>query len=118
MKEFDSCTCRICNDSFGAYWCYYDEKYLEVDFCYTCCRREIVGTKENPIWRINLNKYQRDNLLWLLLQIWRGDYNELNTGDWVGEIPWLLRKLDQHGMPVLDETDSPNVPLPEPKEKA
>jgi hypothetical protein len=40
---------------------------------------------------IKLNDYQRDNLLWLLDLIRCGHTEAgLNTGDWVGEIEWLL----------------------------
>ena len=40
---------------------------------------------------LTLNRYQRDNLLWLLNLIWECYLREgVNTGDWVGEIPQLL----------------------------
>ena len=64
-------------------------------------------------FKLTLNKYQRDNLLWALLTIMQDPaYNDLNTGDWVGEIPWLLRRPDQQEKyPTLDEKDSPNKPF-------
>lgn len=68
-------------------------------------------TCHEETWSIKLNKYQRDNLLWLMLQIWRGDYPELNTGDWCGEIPSVLGG----GSGELSANDRPNVPLPPPK---
>ena len=39
---------------------------------------------------LKLNKYQRDNLLWLLTLVMEGDIPWANTGDWVGEIRWML----------------------------
>jgi hypothetical protein len=42
---------------------------------------------------IKLNDYQRDNLLWLLHLIRCGHTEQgLNSGDWVGEIEWMLAK--------------------------
>ena len=44
-------------------------------------------------WLLCLNRYQRDNLRWLLEEvIMKGPqpFNLLNTGDWVGEIAWML----------------------------
>jgi hypothetical protein len=49
-------------------------------------------------WTITLNKYQRNNLLWLLKSIgWNNSSSTraplislLNTGDWVGEIGFML----------------------------
>jgi hypothetical protein len=63
-------------------------------------------------WTIQLNKYQRDNLLWAL-QCIRDGYrpeNGFNTGDWVGEIAFMIAKKDKY--PALDAEDSPNCPLP------
>lgn len=39
---------------------------------------------------ITLNRYQRDNLLWLLslCNVW--PLTAADTGDWLGEIRWLL----------------------------
>jgi len=40
---------------------------------------------------ITLNRYQHDNLLWLLELIHSGYLlHGVNTGDWVGEIKWLM----------------------------
>ena len=41
--------------------------------------------------KLELNDYQRDNLLWLLELIRCGHAEQgLNTGDWVCEIEWML----------------------------
>lgn len=67
-------------------------------------------------WVIELNKYHRDNLIWLFNAIGypygQGvePFKLANTGDWVGEIPLMLRKPEQ-GQPVLDDKDRPNVSL-------
>lgn len=63
-------------------------------------------------WVIQLNKYHRDNLLWLLNVVgYPGagirPFNFCNTGDWNGEIPLMLRKPGQSN-PVLDEKDRSN----------
>jgi hypothetical protein len=65
-------------------------------------------------WVIELNRYQRDNLLWLLLACWGwnegGVIEPLNfagTGDWVGEIPHLLMRPGRSS-PCLDASDHPN----------
>ena len=43
------------------------------------------------VFSLSLNEYQAANLLWLLeLLMERPVYNELSTGDWVGEIRWML----------------------------
>lgn len=72
---------------------------------------------ESQRWIIQLNRYQRDNLLWLFTAIrgWYTDrwesiwpFNHLNTGDWAGEIPNMLGRVDQptskHG--TLDPSDA------------
>lgn len=41
-------------------------------------------------WDLILNKYQRDNLLWLLALVANGDIVGANTGDWCGEIHNML----------------------------
>lgn len=65
-------------------------------------------------WSIVLNKYQRDNLLWLLNAIGypRLDhvvepFNCANTGDWVGELALMLRGPD--GECFVTEKDRPNT---------
>lgn len=47
--------------------------------------------KAYPIveWTVKLNRYQRDNLLAALTLIMEGDL-DYNTGDWVGELRYLL----------------------------
>lgn len=72
---------------------------------------------EQKTWTLVLNKYQRDNLLWLINAIgWPytpghvesiGPFELANTGDWLGEIGWML-KDDEDGWPVIDEHDRPN----------
>lgn len=51
----------------------------------------------NEEWTLTLNRYQRDNLLWLLNCIgYPSGLNTVlpmhlaNTGDWVGELAWKL----------------------------
>jgi hypothetical protein len=73
-------------------------------------------------WTLTLNKYQRDNLLWLINAVgWPytpgkvesiGPFGLANTGDWIGEIGWML-KDDDDMLPVLDEADRPNRSLEE-----
>ncbi len=63
-------------------------------------------------WVIQLNKYHRDNLLWLFNVIgYPGagikPFTFANTGDWNGEIPLMLCKPGQSN-PVLDAKDRPN----------
>ena len=41
-------------------------------------------------YSLTLNKYQRDNLLWLLSLVMLGDLPRTNTGDWVGELFYML----------------------------
>lgn len=73
-------------------------------------------------WTLTLNRYQRDNLLWLLNRIgypynneWRDpELARLNSGDWVGELVLSLAKVErwEDGRPVtvmvIDENDHPN----------
>ena len=85
------------------------------------------------IWTLTLNRYQRDNLLWLLNRIgypWDNphrvdDLGELanaggprslqGDGDWLGEIAQMLAKVEawKDGRPVVvmavDENDHPNA---------
>lgn len=64
-------------------------------------------------WVIELNKYHRDNLIWLFNVIgYPGGkgvepFHFANTGDWVGEIPLMLRKPLQSS-PVLENDDHSN----------
>lgn len=71
-------------------------------------------------WIIELDRYERDNLLSLINAIgWPPPYNEFsrvvmpdpalapyNSGDWVGQIGWKLKRSD--GEVEIDEQDSPN----------
>jgi hypothetical protein len=48
-------------------------------------------------WLLKLNRYQRDNLLWLINACGMGGakksvppFTLANTGDWIGEIYWML----------------------------
>jgi hypothetical protein len=71
--------------------------------------------EDKPVtWTIQLNRYQRDNLLWALQCIRDGYKPEdgFNTGDWVGEIAFMIAKKDKY--PALDATDTPNCHLPYP----
>lgn len=71
------------------------------------------------IWTLTLNRYQRDNLLWLLNAVgypWDErvePFTIANTGDWVGEIVQMLGKINQFdshsGHYAIDEADNPNV---------
>jgi hypothetical protein len=71
-------------------------------------------------WVLVLNKYQRDNLLFLLELVNSvGEkvepFHVMNTGDWNGEIMWMLGKR-KHSMYAseneivcqLDDKDQPN----------
>jgi hypothetical protein len=83
-------------------------------------RVELDGKDEPTYWNIRLNKYQRDNLLWLFSIIGYpyGEAGTLygqvepfhlaNTGDWVGEIPNMLARPG--GKILLDDNkDHPNT---------
>lgn len=71
-------------------------------------------------WTLTLNRYQRDNLLQLVQRLMEGDDTPLicfNTGDWVGEIRWMLGKKmgPYHGPAVvkvyeIDADDTPMLP--------
>jgi hypothetical protein len=62
------------------------------------------------LWSIQLNRYQRDNLLWALQSIRENRKVEnFNTGDWVGEVANMLAKKGK--FPEIDVEDSPNSPL-------
>ena len=42
---------------------------------------------------LHLNAYQATNLEWCCAQIMdKAEYNDLNTGDWVGELRWALEQ--------------------------
>lgn len=64
-------------------------------------------------WTLVLNKYQRDNLLWLINACgWPGGncvepFHFASTGDWIGEIGWML-KDDEQAMPQITQEDRPN----------
>lgn len=68
------------------------------------------------VWTLQLNKYQRDNLLWLINACgWPGGvpvmpFGFANTGDWLGEIGWMLAKQDQHSV-VVGNGDQTNKTL-------
>lgn len=68
-------------------------------------------SKKDQEWAHTFNKYQRDNLLWLLTLVREGDLPNCNTGDWVGELSFALAKPGKNW--DLDETDHPNVSLEE-----
>ena len=57
-----------------------------------------------PEWVLRLNKYQRDNLAWLISLIGHGSWSDTggvapfkfaHTGDWVGEIGFMLDPRDK-----------------------
>jgi len=68
-------------------------------------------------WVIELNKYHRDNLLWLFNVCgypWGhgvDPFTFANTGDWAGEIPNMLSKPGQNCL--LDQEDYPNKSIQE-----
>lgn len=78
------------------------------------------------VWTLTLNRYQRDNLLQLLQRLMGGDDTPLtcfNTGDWVGEVRWMLGKKNSpnFGPAVVqvyevDDADSPMPPHQSPAE--
>lgn len=52
------------------------------------------------VWTLTLNRYERDNLLNLLQAVMEHDERaagRFNTGDWVGEIRWMLGKMKHPG---------------------
>ena len=68
--------------------------------------------REEEKWVIELSKYERDNLLWLLLAVWGWGYGVepfglASTGDWVGMIPWKLMRAEGE-YPQLTADDRPN----------
>ena len=68
-------------------------------------------------WVIELNRYHRDNLIWLFNAIGYPHGNGVepftmaNSGDWVGEIPNMLSKPGKDC--VLEEGDRPNRTIEE-----
>lgn len=69
-------------------------------------------TDNDQIWSIPLNRYERDNLLFLLNAIGYGakpikPFGVFNTGDWVGQVALKLRRQD--GSYSIDENDRPNA---------
>lgn len=72
-----------------------------------------------PIWNLRLTKYQRDNLLWLLVACMGQErvepFHLANTGDWIGEIGWMLADQDTlpGGWHTLGDADRPNIDLDE-----
>lgn len=68
----------------------------------------------NEKWTLELDKYQRDNLLWLLnacgypnLANTVEPFNCANTGDWLGELALMLCNAD--GECSITEKDRPNT---------
>jgi len=75
--------------------------------CLIC--KPLAEWNEPEQYTITLNKYQRDNLLWLLVLVWGGEIPGTNTGDWCGEIPQLL---DPNANPSeLNEDVQPNTTI-------
>lgn len=53
---------------------------------------------ERDRYPLLLNSYQALNLRWALYLAWRGLVPQINTGDWVGEIPQMLDEfIKQYG---------------------
>src|SRR5689334_5138792 len=66
-------------------------------------------------WKLRLNRYQRDNLVWLFGLIGYGapgvwPFTLANNGDWAGEFPQMLAKPLPNGKAtyVLNEDDHAN----------
>lgn len=77
---------------------------------------------DEPVWPLVLNKYQRDNLLWLLNVCGYPCADETgkklptvepftfaNSGDWLGEVANMLAKPGKSS--VLDSDDRPIVSI-------
>lgn len=69
-------------------------------------------------WVLALNRYQRDNLLWLLNAVGYPvggqavePFTLANTGDWVGEVAQMLTKVEdgERASMVIDAHDRPNA---------
>lgn len=56
-------------------------------------------------YTLNLNDYERDNLLQLLRLIMssQGPLSGANTGDWVGQIRWKLKDEEGPGRPNISD---------------
>lgn len=75
-------------------------------------------TRPPETWTLTLNRYERDNLLNLLQCVMENDDRraaQFNTGDWVGEIRWMLGKKHHSGSGIgvpasfdIDDDDHPN----------
>lgn len=64
-------------------------------------------------WILRLNKYQRDNLLWLLSLCRKIEpFTLVDNGDWLCEILYMLSSSGE-----LEEGDNPNETVDELKEK-
>lgn len=94
MKHEIYCTC----------WRQHEKRDTHLPHC-------LLGTydDEKQVWNITLNKYHRDNLLWLFNAIGWPEwdkavppFNLANTGDWNGEIPQMLAKPGQDWLVKLD----------------
>ena len=96
-----SCLRAIPVDSITGDYCTWCGNYLHKNIEYR--------KNKEDCWVIRLNKYQRDNLLWLLTLVWEGHLEGCNTGDWVGEIPYLLSKEGKESK--LDDEDLPDVSI-------
>jgi hypothetical protein len=68
---------------------------------------------EGMRWVLVLNRYERDNLLWLLNLLGYGKagvepFTIANTGDWVGEIAMMLADPDDYSLDA-EESGKPNL---------
>lgn len=81
---------------------------------------QITGMRNPPeTWVLCLNRYERDNLLWLLNAIGYPygktaiePFTLANTGDWVGEITQMLMKMEGDKKTLtIDSNDRPNMSL-------
>ncbi len=62
---------------------------------------------EDGEWVLKLNRYQRDNLLMLLQAVHEiRPFTMANTGDWVGEITWMISDSGK-----LEADDRPNTSI-------
>jgi len=75
------------------------------------------ATQLPETWVLVLNRYQRDNLLWLLNAVgypWDAGpvepFTLANTGDWVGELALMLMKTEGFTKSMtIDANDRPNM---------
>jgi len=68
-------------------------------------------------WTLKLNEYQRNNLLWLINACGYGHdgvppFTLANTGDWIGEIAWMLEH-EKDGSICLEDGEQANKTLEE-----